>query len=355
MSERSGGPAVLVVDDDTRLTRFVLRTLDAYGAHGVATSALAEAREQSASCEFDAFVIDENLPDGRGTSLLSEIRAGAGRAPIVVWSGDRHEVHMQRAAAFDAVYVDKPIGIDVVADLLTWIGQGKRGDPDAARTRLRLSRGRPSATPRGIRRALVRGATNDRLARVPQGPDTIVVVGAMENLVVPEDAKILRTRGTGAVSLAAICAAASVAAIIVDASTHAIDLDGVLGPLRAERPDTPVLALLAREPRSTDARQMALSGIAYVSGGRAELCAAAFAFADDMLMQHDLRRRALEVRALGWELTPRETELAWLASMIVSRERVRALFGRAFDKHLENVRTKVGAESFEALGRIARG
>lgn len=109
-------------------------------------------------------------------------------------------------------------------------------------------------------------------------------------------------------------------------------------------------------PSAAELHQLAHEGMAHVTGTGAEQCAHAFAFADDLSMQADLRRRVLDARALAWRLTPREAELTWLASMIVSRERVVRLFnGGGFPAQLKAARAKVGARSFEELGRLARG
>jgi DNA-binding CsgD family transcriptional regulator len=60
--------------------------------------------------------------------------------------------------------------------------------------------------------------------------------------------------------------------------------------------------------------------------------------------------------ALRSELTRREAELVWLCTMVLPRARVAEFFGGGeenFRSHVRTARKKLGAASFEEIGRIA--
>ena len=74
---------VLVVEDDPHLRHGLLRAFPSTIAPlGVAS--LAEARMRLREEEWNAFVLDVGLPDGKGTDLLQEIRLESAMCPS--WS-----------------------------------------------------------------------------------------------------------------------------------------------------------------------------------------------------------------------------------------------------------------------------
>ena len=75
---------VLAVEDEERLLGILLRTLKAEGfsVDGVATAQ--EALEQTKLNHYDLIILDLQLPDGSGTTLLRQIRQQQRKMPVLI-------------------------------------------------------------------------------------------------------------------------------------------------------------------------------------------------------------------------------------------------------------------------------
>lgn len=81
--EDTGGLRVLVVEDDEALRPLFIRAFEAAGYHVSAAGTLAEARAHLGTETFDALVLDEGLPDGRGNALLDDLPADRPRVMLI--------------------------------------------------------------------------------------------------------------------------------------------------------------------------------------------------------------------------------------------------------------------------------
>ena len=127
----SGGPRILVVDDEPQILRALQLKLRGAG-YAVDTAATAsEARIKASMRPPEAIILDVLLPDGRGTDVCRELRSWS-EVPILVLSAVGEE--QEKIAALDAGaddYVTKPFS----------------GDELLARLRAALRRTRPSTLP----------------------------------------------------------------------------------------------------------------------------------------------------------------------------------------------------------------
>ncbi len=79
--------SVLVIDDDDIICRLLERFLGESGFEVCTVGTLADARSQFAAKAFDALIIDQALPDGKGIDLIGELRSMKSDAAIVVITG----------------------------------------------------------------------------------------------------------------------------------------------------------------------------------------------------------------------------------------------------------------------------
>jgi CheY-like chemotaxis protein len=79
------GRAVLVVDDDTVCRAVCRKFFGRYAFQVYESSSLAQAQKALEVRKVDLVLLDENLPDGRGTSLLGKIKQA--RAKVIVMTG----------------------------------------------------------------------------------------------------------------------------------------------------------------------------------------------------------------------------------------------------------------------------
>jgi two-component system, OmpR family, KDP operon response regulator KdpE len=127
----SGGPRVLVVDDEHQILRALRTTLRAAGYEVETADTGERALAAAAMRPPNAVILDLVLPDGTGIDVCRELRTWSS-APVIVLSAIGEE--REKVAALDAGaddYVTKPVGID---ELL-------------ARLRAALRRVAPSAEP----------------------------------------------------------------------------------------------------------------------------------------------------------------------------------------------------------------
>ena len=102
-------PAVLLLEDRDDVRAVVEAMLRRRGVSCHSAASLAEARTLLARQRFDILIVDVNLPDGRGLSVLTP---GADAPLAVVMTGDDAETAGQealRAGAADVIA--KPFGV----------------------------------------------------------------------------------------------------------------------------------------------------------------------------------------------------------------------------------------------------
>lgn len=107
--------AVLIVEDEKEIRRFVRHVLEAEGFRVFEADALQRGLIEAGTRKPDLVILDLGLPDGDGTDFIREVRAWS-TMPIVVLSA-RVEEH-DKVEALDAGaddYLSKPFG---VAELL---------------------------------------------------------------------------------------------------------------------------------------------------------------------------------------------------------------------------------------------
>lgn len=94
---------VLIVEDEARIVEILRGALGRAGFAVDTVDLCADARAALAVTSYDAAILDLGLPDGDGIRLLSELRSGGNRIPILVLT------------ARDAVE-DRVCGLDTGAD-----------------------------------------------------------------------------------------------------------------------------------------------------------------------------------------------------------------------------------------------
>jgi len=78
---------ILVIDDDEHICTLMVRFLTESGFDVQTATTVSAAREKLTASTFDAVLIDQILPDGRGLDLVGEIRASYPDMAIVVITG----------------------------------------------------------------------------------------------------------------------------------------------------------------------------------------------------------------------------------------------------------------------------
>jgi len=107
----TGGPRILVVEDDDETRRALVRELSARGYGVEEAGDGAEAQRRWEARRPDVVLLDLGLPDVDGLTLVTRFRRDAG-TPIVILSGryeEREKVEALERGADD--YVTKPFGV----------------------------------------------------------------------------------------------------------------------------------------------------------------------------------------------------------------------------------------------------
>ena len=122
---------ILLVEDDAVLGKVMLRSLSDAGHRVDLAVTLAEARHFWRVQPFDAVLLDLNLPDGNGLTVLREARARLDRTPtLVLTARNRTE---ERIAGLDAGaddYLGKPFELAEVEARLRALVRRSRGTDD---------------------------------------------------------------------------------------------------------------------------------------------------------------------------------------------------------------------------------
>ncbi|HEX8789933.1 MAG TPA: response regulator transcription factor [Polyangiaceae bacterium] len=152
----------LVVEDEDMVARAMERVLSPFGETCLAASVSDAQRQLALRCDWTAFFIDLNLPDGSGLEVLGQVRAEYPTAPVMVLTGATDQAAINAAFDLDAEYVVKPVQqARIVKFLVTHQDFGARLDRTigAWRSRYTLS----DAEADVLRRAAL-GETRDEIA-----------------------------------------------------------------------------------------------------------------------------------------------------------------------------------------------
>ena len=103
--------AVLVVEDDEAVRRFLRTVLAGHGHTVVEATTVAAAVDQLRKSRPDVILLDLGLPDGDGVRLLAELPPGEPRIPVIILSARGQEG--DKVIALDSGaddYLTKPFG-----------------------------------------------------------------------------------------------------------------------------------------------------------------------------------------------------------------------------------------------------
>jgi len=108
-------PRILLVEDDPVSRAFLTAAAEALPARVEAVDSCAEALRSEQAGPCDLWLVDANLPDGSGASLLAALREHAGSTPALAHtaSSDTDQHRVLRAAGFVDVLV-KPLSMDAL-------------------------------------------------------------------------------------------------------------------------------------------------------------------------------------------------------------------------------------------------
>ena len=139
-------PCLLLVEDDPVSAAFLRDAAAALPARVVGAGTLAEAMAEAAATRFDLWLVDANLPDGRGESLLQALRARGDATPALAHTAAADAPMRERllAAGFADVLC-KPIGVP---------------DLHAAVCAMLADLGRPALPEEAVRSYVGRGIAN---------------------------------------------------------------------------------------------------------------------------------------------------------------------------------------------------
>lgn len=113
-------PSVLLVEDD-EAQRITLEAILSRDFRLKTVSTRAEAIRVLASRSFDVALLDQNLPNGTGTSIISVLQSGHAHTVIILFTGEVDDAEVIAARTNKSVFriVLKPYDPQI---LISWIG-----------------------------------------------------------------------------------------------------------------------------------------------------------------------------------------------------------------------------------------
>lgn len=123
---------VLLVDDDPSLTRIIERVLAEHGCAVDTTGQAASARSMAMITAYDIIVLDLELPDGSGLSVVQGLRRDHCNTPVLMLTGTTDPAMTVRALDAGADdYVEKPVKFDVLRARMRALVRRHSGRPTA--------------------------------------------------------------------------------------------------------------------------------------------------------------------------------------------------------------------------------
>jgi len=117
LSPKSSGKNVLVVDDDNAVCQIVQRMLSDEQYQVQTSQSVADALRAIEQKPFDAYVMDDKLPDGSGLDVAERIRSKGSEAPIILMSGYDGSSVAWRAEKFRIFdFLQKPFSRDMICN-----------------------------------------------------------------------------------------------------------------------------------------------------------------------------------------------------------------------------------------------
>ena len=126
-------PCILLVEDDPVALAFLTAATESAGVAVEGAGSLAQALRCAEQRDHAAWLIDANLPDGRGDALLAVLRQSRHDTPAIAHTAShlREELDLLLQVGFDEVLV-KPLPAHVVADAIRRVlkqGAMRVGEP----------------------------------------------------------------------------------------------------------------------------------------------------------------------------------------------------------------------------------
>ncbi len=111
MTPTAARPRLLLVEDDIISSGFFKAALETLPAHVDTAENMAAALARAASSRYDLWLIDVNLPDGRGSQLLRQLRQDRPDTPALAHTADGEaSLHAQLRADGFVDTLLKPLG-----------------------------------------------------------------------------------------------------------------------------------------------------------------------------------------------------------------------------------------------------
>lgn len=134
------GPAVLVIDDEVQIRRFLRISLESNGFRVHEATTGAQGLAQASLLRPDAVILDLGLPDNDGLTILKRLREWS-RVPVVILSvrdSDTDKVSLLDAGADD--YLTKPFSVgELLARLRVALRHSQPGEDEMIFRRGRLA------------------------------------------------------------------------------------------------------------------------------------------------------------------------------------------------------------------------
>jgi DNA-binding NtrC family response regulator len=119
LSPKSSCNNVLVVDDDNAVCRIVQRMLSDQHYQVQTSQCVADAILAIEQKSFDAYVMDDKLPDGSGLDVAERIRAKRSEAPIILMSGYDASSVASKAEKFRiSDFLQKPFSRETICNVV---------------------------------------------------------------------------------------------------------------------------------------------------------------------------------------------------------------------------------------------
>lgn len=117
MAEIGNCGAILLVEDELRLRRTLVRSLEGRGYRVVEAATAGEAVTTALTAEFAVMLLDVNLPDATGWDVLRQLRAAGCDVPVVVLSAvPPNPTRVREFRPLGVLY--KPFPIDALLRLI---------------------------------------------------------------------------------------------------------------------------------------------------------------------------------------------------------------------------------------------